>query len=73
MSVHVLQLRPILYLILTHLFQQLIDAAEEKLNDLDPDDSNALLNLLRRMLNAVTTRATDVANYPNVRSYSCLV
>jgi len=38
----------------------------------DSNDSIALLELLRRMLEAVTTRADDVANYPNVRSASCL-
>lgn len=42
-------------------------AAQDGIDTFDSDSSNILLNLLQRMLSVVSTRANDVANYPNVR------
>ena len=38
----------------------------------NPDASNAFLELRRRMLTVQPTRADDVGNYPNVRSFALI-
>lgn len=49
--------------------QKVLYEISGKIDEFDKDSSNALLNILRQMLLAVSTRAEDVGNYPNVCSY----
>ena len=53
-------------------FQKIIYDVKDGTERLDPNSNSVLLDLLRRMLDVVSTRADDVANYPNVCSYVCL-
>lgn len=50
--------------------QQIFDFINNTIEGMDKNSAKAILNMVRRMLDAFRTRADDVANWPNVRSFS---
>ncbi len=56
-------------MICTPCHQSILDSAHDKIEGLDDTSSKSILLLLSRQLAALRTRADDVANWPNVRSF----
>jgi hypothetical protein len=50
--------------------QQILDIALQKINGFDDTSAKGLMLVLSRQLGELRTRADDVANWPNVRSFS---
>ena len=50
--------------------QQILDIARDRIDGFDDSSSKGLLLVLSRQLGELRTRADDVANWPNVRSFS---
>ena len=50
--------------------QQIVDFINNTIQGLDNNSAKAILSMVRRLLDAFRTRADDVANWPNVRSFS---
>ena len=56
-------------MICTPCHQKIIDVARNRIEGLDDSSSKSILLLLSRQLAELRTRADDVANWPNVRSF----
>ena len=49
---------------------QIVDFIHNTIQGMDNNDAKAILQMVNRMLEAFRSRADDVANWPNVRSFS---
>lgn len=56
-------------MICTPCHQEILDVAHNTIDGLDASSAKSLLLLLSRQLAELRTRADDVANWPNVRSF----
>jgi hypothetical protein len=50
--------------------QQLLDDIHNTIQGMDKNSAKAILSMVDRMLETFRSRADDVANWPNVRSFS---